>query len=112
MHPNKKIKIFFAIGAIITFGIAIGFCIRPHFFLYCDICGLLSKHRDASNEWAETTAIISTKGQDKSDGSYYYTYTYDAPESTAINRQGEKIVGPIEVHAHSKKAKPRDQQKD
>ena len=56
--------------------------------------GLPAVADEQTTDWAETTAEI-TPFYYESTG-HGYTLTYDAPESVAINQEGEPIKGPID----------------
>jgi hypothetical protein len=64
--------------------------------------------RNADNAWVETIATItSTKITNEE---YNFIISYEASESTAINKEGKKINGTIQQYGMSQK-KPIDDQK-
>ncbi|WP_263078648.1 hypothetical protein [Endozoicomonas sp. Mp262] len=59
------------------------------------------------NLWAQTTASIVPFIDP--DGEPGFTIIYDAPESTAINAEGQAIKGPIEQHVVKRQAQVEEQ---
>ena len=51
--------------------------------------------------WAETLATI-TVGEAAKENGYDYTLTYEAPESIAVNADGQPVKGPIHQMGISK----------
>jgi len=61
------------------------------------------------SEWAETTGRI-TNVTTLPDGTFGYTLTYSADQSTARNSEGVSIKGPVPQHYLGKHKKPVDGQ--
>lgn len=51
-------------------------------------------------DWAETIVAID-QVEKLEDGSYAYRMQYNAPESTAVNAKGQKIMGPIDQYGRN-----------
>jgi hypothetical protein len=68
------------------------------FFITSCKDSIISEHKEG---WCNSTAIITQVEYDAAYG-YMYTFEYGIPESTAINREGKKITGPIQQHSTDK----------
>ncbi len=68
---------------------------HPLFLVFLIAISLAAVASGQSN-WAETTATITPSYSE--DTGHGYNLTYEIPESTAVNQEGQPVKGPVNQH--------------